>query len=61
MDRIGIGILSHAHGHANLYCQAMRKLPGVELVATWDDNAERGHRRVAPPQRPHLGPARAPI
>lgn len=44
MDRIGIGILSHAHGHSNVYCEAMQGFPDVELVATWDDNAERGQR-----------------
>lgn len=41
-DRVGIGILSHAHGHANVYCQTMRDFPDVELVATWDDNEARG-------------------
>jgi predicted dehydrogenase len=41
-DRIGIGILSHAHGHANTYCRAMLNDDDVELVATWDDDAERG-------------------
>jgi predicted dehydrogenase len=40
-DRIGIGILSHAHGHANTYCRAMQSFDDVELVATWDDNVER--------------------
>ncbi len=43
-DRIGIGILSHAHGHANIYCQVMRQFADVELIATWDDNEERGRR-----------------
>ena len=48
-DRIGIGILSHAHGHANTYCRAivsrgMQSFGDVELVATWDDNVERGQR-----------------
>ena len=41
-DRVGIGILSHAHGHSNIYCQAMQTFPDVELVAAWDDNEERG-------------------
>lgn len=41
-DKIGIGILSHAHGHANVYCQVMRHFDDVELIASWDDNAERG-------------------
>ena len=41
-DRIGIGILSHAHGHANTYCHEMQGFDDVELVASWDDNVERG-------------------
>jgi predicted dehydrogenase len=41
-DRIGIGILSHAHGHANTYCRTMQTFDDVELVATWDDNVARG-------------------
>ena len=41
-DRIGIGILSHAHGHANVYCEVMRGFSEVELVASWDDNEARG-------------------
>jgi predicted dehydrogenase len=41
-DRIGIGVLSHAHGHANTYCRVMQTFDDVELIATWDDNVERG-------------------
>ena len=29
-DRIGIGILSHAHGHANTYCREMLGYDDVE-------------------------------
>lgn len=42
MDRVRIGVLSHAHGHANTYCQAMRDFPDVTLVASWDDDQARG-------------------
>lgn len=42
MDRIRIGVLSHAHGHANTYCQVMRDFPDVKLVASWDDDQGRG-------------------
>jgi predicted dehydrogenase len=41
-DRIGIGVLSHAHGHSNTYCHEMLNFDDVELIATWDDNLERG-------------------
>ncbi len=42
MDRVRIGVLSHAHGHANTYCQVMRDFPDVRLVASWDDDQARG-------------------
>ncbi len=41
-SKIGIGVLSHAHGHANVYCDVMRRFEDVELIATWDDNEARG-------------------
>ncbi len=40
--RIGIGIISFAHGHANAYCNKMQTFDDVKLVACWDDNVERG-------------------
>ncbi|MBW3624486.1 MAG: Gfo/Idh/MocA family oxidoreductase [Armatimonadetes bacterium] len=42
MDTIGIGIISFAHGHANGYCDTIRKMDDARLVAAWDDNEERG-------------------
>ena len=44
MEKVKIGVLSHAHGHSNVYCEVMQDFPDVELVANWDDNAERGQR-----------------
>ena len=44
MDCVRIGILSHAHGHVNAYCRVMRDFDDVQLVATWDDNEERGRK-----------------
>ena len=41
-DKIGIGILSFAHGHSNVYCEMFKGFPDVELVAAWDSNPERG-------------------
>jgi len=40
--KIGIGIISFAHGHANAYCNQMQSFDDVELIACWDDNTERG-------------------
>lgn len=42
MKKVGIGVLSHAHGHAGAYCEVMRDFDDVDLIATWDDNVARG-------------------
>ncbi|MFC1526990.1 Gfo/Idh/MocA family protein [Candidatus Latescibacterota bacterium] len=44
MDRVRIGVLSHAHGHVNTYCDVMQGFDDVDLVATWDDDRDRGQR-----------------
>jgi len=44
-DQVGIGILSFAHGHANVYCQVMSNkanFPDANLISAWDDNPARG-------------------
>ena len=46
MEKIRIGVLSHAHGHINTYCAQMQQFDDVELVATWDDNDERGRQNA---------------
>ena len=40
--KIGIGLISFAHGHANAYCNIMKGFGDVKLIACWDDNIERG-------------------
>ena len=40
--KIGIGIISFAHRHANAYCNRMRTFDDVKLITCWDDNVERG-------------------
>lgn len=45
--KIGIGVISFAHGHANAYCQRMLTYDDVALVACWDDNAVRGQAAAA--------------
>lgn len=47
MEKVGIGILSFAHGHSNVYCQVMKGFADVELVSAWDDNRERGERATS--------------
>ena len=41
-SKIGLGVISFAHGHANLYCQRLATYDDVQLVAAWDDDAARG-------------------
>lgn len=40
--KIGIGIISFAHGHAQAYCRRMLTYDDVDLVACWDDDHARG-------------------
>ena len=40
--KIGIGIISFAHGHVNAYCNQMQTFDDVKLVACWDDDVARG-------------------
>jgi predicted dehydrogenase len=47
MARIGIGVLSFAHGHAGVYCQQLARDEDVRLVACWDDDAARGQAAAA--------------
>ena len=47
MERIGIGVLSFAHGHANAYCGRIRGFDDAHLVAAWDDDAARGREAAA--------------
>ncbi len=40
--KVGIGVLSFAHGHVSSYAQRFQTFDDVRLVACWDDNEERG-------------------
>ena len=42
MDKLRVGVLSHAHGHVGMYCQILRDYDDADVVACWDDNPERG-------------------
>ena len=42
MKSIGIGTLSHAHGHTGMYLNVMQNFDDVELISVWDDDHERG-------------------
>ena len=45
--KIGIGIISFAHGHANAYCNQIQAFEDAALVACWDDSVERGEAAAA--------------
>jgi len=47
MERLGIGILSFAHGHVQAYCGQIQTFADARLVAAWDDDAERGRASAA--------------
>lgn len=55
--KIGISVLSWAHGHVNAYCHKIRGFEDARLVSCWDDNAARGEANAANfaiPFRAHL-------
>ncbi|MBE0700011.1 MAG: Gfo/Idh/MocA family oxidoreductase [Anaerolineaceae bacterium] len=41
-NRTGIGVISFAHGHSNVYCQVLKNFDDAQLISAWDDNLERG-------------------
>jgi hypothetical protein len=47
MARIGVGVLSFAHGHAGMYCQQLVEDEDVPLVACWNDDEARGQAAAA--------------
>ena len=38
---LGIGILSFAHGHAVAYCEQIATFADANVIAAWDDDAQR--------------------
>jgi predicted dehydrogenase len=42
MAKIGIGVLSWAHGHIGMYAERIRGFDDARLVSCWDDDPERG-------------------
>lgn len=44
--KIGIGIVSFAHGHVNAYASQIKTFDDAEVVACWDDDVERGERNA---------------
>jgi predicted dehydrogenase len=55
--KLGIGILSFAHGHVNAYAHQIKHFDDAQLIACWDDDAERGRRNADAfgiPFSPHL-------
>lgn len=57
MSKVGIGILSWAHGHVNVYAHQIANFEDARLLACWDDDAERGKKNAESfgiPYSPHL-------
>ena len=57
MAKIGISILSWAHGHVGVYAGKIREFDDARLVSCWDDDAARGRANAEKhgiPFRPHL-------
>lgn len=46
MSKIGIGVLSWAHGHVNAYASCIKGFDDARMVACWDDDVERGRRNA---------------
>ena len=44
--KIGIGIVSWAHGHVNAYARRIQGFDDARLVGCWDDDVERGMRNA---------------
>ncbi len=42
MGKVGIAVLSFAHGHVNAYCHQIRGYDDAKLVCCWDDDEGRG-------------------
>lgn len=40
--KLGIGIVSFAHGHVNAYANQIKNFDDAELIACWDDDETRG-------------------
>jgi predicted dehydrogenase len=55
--KLGVGILSFAHGHVSAYAHQIRNFEDAQLVACWDDDETRGHQNAEAfgiPYSPHL-------
>ncbi len=42
MQKVGIGIVSFAHGHVNAYAHQIKNFDDAQLIACWDDDEARG-------------------
>jgi predicted dehydrogenase len=46
LSKVGIGILSWAHGHVNAYANKIKEFDDARLVACWDDDEARGRKNA---------------
>jgi predicted dehydrogenase len=52
--KIGIGIVSFAHGHVNAYASQIKTFDDAQLGACWDDDRERGQRNARAFEIPYV-------
>lgn len=55
--KLGVGILSFAHGHVNAYASRIATFDDARIVVCWDDDQDRGRRAAESlkiPYSPHL-------
>lgn len=56
-EKLGIGIVSFAHGHVNAYAHRIQGFDDAQLIACWDDDEARGRQNAETfgiPYSPHL-------
>ncbi|MBP95727.1 oxidoreductase [Candidatus Poribacteria bacterium] len=56
-EKIGVGIISFAHGHVNTYCSKLANFDDANIIICWDDNQNRGKTsadRFGIPYTPHV-------
>lgn len=46
MQKLGIGIVSFAHGHVNAYAHQIKNFDDAQLIACWDDDEARGEQNA---------------
>lgn len=46
VEKLGIGVVSFAHGHVNAYANQIKNFDDAQLIACWDDDEARGEQNA---------------